>query len=65
MRHTFEIFPGKNGRFYWRLRAANGEIVCDSAQGNGYSRRDSARRSTKRLLRHLQTRLVRFKNVKK
>ncbi|MBD3638665.1 MAG: YegP family protein [Crocinitomicaceae bacterium] len=26
----FQIFTGKDGQYYFRLRAANGEIVCSS-----------------------------------
>lgn len=26
----FQIFKGKDGQFYFRLRAKNGEIVCSS-----------------------------------
>lgn len=26
----FQIFNGKDGQFYFRLKAANGEIVCSS-----------------------------------
>lgn len=52
----FEIFEGKDnavdgvgsgafkarkGEWYWRLRAANGEIV---ASGEGYTRREDVRR---------------------
>lgn len=25
-----EVFKGKNAKWYWHLRAANGEIVCNS-----------------------------------
>ena len=36
---TFEVFQGKNGDYYWRLKAANGEIVCGS---EGYSSKSAA-----------------------
>lgn len=26
----FQIFKGKDNQFYFRLRAANGEIICSS-----------------------------------
>lgn len=29
----FEIYPDKSGDWRWRLRAANGRIVADSAEG--------------------------------
>lgn len=30
----FEIFKGKDGQYYFHLKAGNGEIVCS---GEGYS----------------------------
>ena len=35
----FQIFKGKDGQFYFRLRAANGEIICSS---EGYTTKQSA-----------------------
>jgi uncharacterized protein len=29
----FERFTGKDSKFYWRLRAANGNIIADGGQG--------------------------------
>lgn len=29
-RPEFEFFTGEDGQFYWRLKAANGEIVASS-----------------------------------
>ena len=26
----FEILPSTNGQYYWRFKAANGEILCHS-----------------------------------
>lgn len=37
MKPRFEIFPGKDGKWYFRLRAGNGKIVCQS-QGYGTKR---------------------------
>ncbi|AEC18363.1 hypothetical protein UMN179_02354 [Gallibacterium anatis UMN179] len=34
----FEIFKGVNGQWYWRLKAANHEII---AQGEGYTTKQS------------------------
>lgn len=34
----FEYFKGIPGKWYWRLRAANGRIVADSGQGYKYRR---------------------------
>lgn len=35
----FEIFKGRDGQFYFRLRAANGKILCAS---EGYLEKSSA-----------------------
>ena len=51
MNTRFEIFPDRSGKWRWRLRAANGRIVADSAQG--YSTRTGARRAVYALARHL------------
>jgi len=49
---VFKAAPGDeflaSGRFYWRLRGANGEIV---AQSEGYATRSSAIRATRNLKR--------------
>ena len=26
----FEILPSTNGQYYWRFKAANGEVLCHS-----------------------------------
>ncbi len=36
----FEVYKSKSGRYRWRLRASNGEIV---AQGEEYATKDNAR----------------------
>ncbi|MGE3500191.1 MAG: YegP family protein [Candidatus Binatia bacterium] len=41
MAGKFEVYPGKDGKFRFRLKASNGEIV---AQGQGYSSRAAAKR---------------------
>jgi uncharacterized protein YegP (UPF0339 family) len=38
----FEVFEGADRQWYWRLRAANGEIA---AQSEGYTRRPDAARA--------------------
>lgn len=38
--------PARTTSFYWRLRAANGEIIADGAEG--YSRRTNAVRAAQR-----------------
>ncbi len=35
----FEIFKGKDGKYYFRLKAGNGEII---AQSEGYSSKQGA-----------------------
>jgi uncharacterized protein YegP (UPF0339 family) len=40
----YEIFVGKDYDYYWRLRAANGEIVCVS---EGYMSPHNARRGAR------------------
>lgn len=35
----FEIFKGTNGKYYFRLKASNGEII---AQSEGYSSKQGA-----------------------
>lgn len=42
----FEKFTGKNGQFYWRLKASNGQIVC---QSEGYTRKANRDRAIDRL----------------
>lgn len=29
----FEVYSGKDGKWYWRFRAANGLIIADGGQG--------------------------------
>lgn len=50
----FEIFKGKV-RWYWRLRAANGEI---EAQSEGYFSKSNARRSAKELAKAMKISVV-------
>lgn len=38
----FEIYIGKDALYHWRLKAANGEIVCWS---EGYSSMENAKKS--------------------
>lgn len=38
----FEIFQGKNGQWFWRLKARNNQIV---AQSEGYTRKHGAMRA--------------------
>jgi len=30
---TFEVYQDKAGQFRWRLKAANGQVLADSAEG--------------------------------
>lgn len=50
-----EVFEGADGRFYWRLKAANHEII---AQSQGYTRRWSAKRAAHRLGVDAEIRLI-------
>lgn len=34
----FQVFKGKDGQYYFRLRAANGEVICSS---EGYTTKQS------------------------
>ena len=45
-RPKIEIFEGKKGLFYFRVKAGNGEII---AQSEGYTRRSSAEYTAMRL----------------
>ena len=44
----FEVYQGRNKKWYWRLLAANGEIISDG--GQGYSTSQNARRAVNRLV---------------
>ncbi len=39
MIYRFEIFKGTNSQYYWRFKAPNGEIMC---QSEGYISKQSA-----------------------
>jgi len=45
----FEVFGGKNGKFYFRLKVQSGEIILSS---QGYSLRSSARRAIESVRNH-------------
>lgn len=45
----FEVYQGKKGLFYWRLKAKNGRIIADGAEG--YANRQNARRAVLQLKR--------------
>ena len=30
---SFELFKGKDGQYYWRLRSGNGQIVATGGEG--------------------------------
>lgn len=50
---TFEFYKGKNGRHFWRAVALNGNIVADSAQGNGYATNWGAMKSARRFVENI------------
>lgn len=58
----FEIYEGKNGKWYWRLRS-NCKIIADG--GQGYSTCQNARRATLNLRKHIRTREVPIETVEK
>ena len=43
-----EIYKGRDGRWYWRMRARNGRVVADGSQG--YARRRGAWHAVRRLV---------------
>ncbi len=45
----FEVFAGKNGKFYFRLKVQSGEIILSS---QGYALRSSARRAIQSVRDH-------------
>ncbi len=45
----FEVFAGKNGKFYFRLKVQSGEIILSS---QGYALRSSARRAIQSIRDH-------------
>ena len=40
MAATFELYTGRDEKYYWRLRHENGNIIADS--GQGYSTKANA-----------------------
>lgn len=56
---TLEIFKGDGnaGRWYWRLRAKNGEVAC---QSEGYKNKASAYRAAKRLPKLVEDACLKF-----
>jgi uncharacterized protein YegP (UPF0339 family) len=34
----FQVYKGKDGKFYWRAKARNGRIIADGAQGYKHKR---------------------------
>ena len=45
----FEVFAGRNGKFYFRLKVQSGEIILSS---QAYALRSSARRATQSVRDH-------------
>lgn len=50
-----EIFEGKDGQWYYRLRSTNGQILCTS---EGYTRSYDAWRGATRLRLYMKTKNV-------
>lgn len=40
-----EVYKARNGKYRWRARARNGEVI---GQGQGYTRRSDAKRGAQR-----------------
>jgi uncharacterized protein YegP (UPF0339 family) len=47
-RDRIEVYKDLKGEWRWRIKARNGEIIADSAEG--YTRRWSAWRAARRLM---------------
>lgn len=43
----FEVYPDKSGQWRWRLKARNGRIVADGAEG--YTRRADCYKAVERI----------------
>ncbi len=41
MAAKFEVYEGKNGKYYFRLKSGNGEVICTS---QGYASETGAER---------------------
>ena len=52
---VFVIFTGRDGQYYWRLKAPNGEII---AQSEGYVSRQGAVNGIDACKRHAATAAV-------
>lgn len=51
----FEIFKGRNGDWYFRIVARNGELI---AMSEGYERKDSIRRIIRSILNTKKAKMV-------
>ena len=52
--YWFEVYPDKAGRFRWRYVCYNGNIMADSAQGNGYATKGNCKRSVRKFLESIE-----------
>lgn len=43
----YQVFQGRDGQWYFRIKSANGKII---AQSEGYTRERSAHRAARRLI---------------
>lgn len=57
----FEIYQGKDKKWYWRVRADNGKIVADGAQG--YANKGSAKRAVKTFRGHMGLKYISVRYV--
>ncbi|MGE4314223.1 MAG: YegP family protein [Pseudobdellovibrionaceae bacterium] len=52
----FEIFTGRDGQFYWHLKAPNGQVLCVS---EGYTQKHNAQAGVDACKKYASTALVR------
>lgn len=48
----FEVFQGEDGKFYWRFKAANNQIM---AQSEAYMDKGGARTAARRIIDIIET----------
>lgn len=51
-KYLFELFKGKNGDWYFHLKASNGKLI---AQSEGYKTKEAGRRTIKSIIKHAAT----------
>lgn len=46
--NVLSVRPGRDGQFYWHIKAANGKVVADGSEG--YANKGNARRAARRFI---------------